>query len=192
MFGTETKRILCPGSLIALSVLVNVGALVSVIVTATDFRRRTATGLLVLTIEKYVTNGCIGLSTLINFALTSVLAGRIWWLSRRSRMGHNKVSERFGFVWVILLESGLLYLLGLAVYLVGNFAEAYDAGSVLIQIGGITPTLIVVRANPNSSGSGDSGTGSEDRDDSNVMSMLLRGRRFRQAGSIFRYPIYQN
>ncbi|KAF9256777.1 hypothetical protein L218DRAFT_1022778 [Marasmius fiardii PR-910] len=65
---------------------------------------------------------------------------RIWWMSRRNR--------RLRQAW----EKGpasVLYLMGLVIFIIGNLAagDRFDAGSVLIQIGGITPTLLIVRVN---------------------------------------------
>ncbi|KAF9260476.1 hypothetical protein L218DRAFT_946775 [Marasmius fiardii PR-910] len=115
------------------------------------------------TLKQYVANAFLGLSALINFTLTSVLAGRIWWLTRGMPLG------RFRAVVTILLESGVLYIIGLAIFMADNLAEGtpYDAGSVLIQIGGITPTLIIVRANPDSSNT-ESKSVAEGQDNSNL------------------------
>ncbi|KAG7087020.1 hypothetical protein E1B28_012999 [Marasmius oreades] len=107
-------------------------------------------------IQQYVSNVFLGLNALVNLSLTSTLAGRIWWMARRNRNLRqawekdpaNDLSERLNTVVAILLESGLLYIIGLAIFIIGNIAGGhFDTGSVMIQIGGIIPTLIIVRVN---------------------------------------------
>ncbi|KAF9257362.1 hypothetical protein L218DRAFT_949242 [Marasmius fiardii PR-910] len=122
IFGHEKKRKLYPGLLIGLCSFVNQN--------------------LEKPVQQYVSNAFLGLSALINFTLTSVLAGRIWWLSRMSHTGQVK---RFSVILVILLESGLLYIFGLAVFMVGNLVKGgpFDTGSVLIQLGLYVLTPVV-------------------------------------------------
>ncbi|KAF9259203.1 hypothetical protein L218DRAFT_947755 [Marasmius fiardii PR-910] len=129
-----SQRKLYPGLLIGFCTLINL--------TEEDTQRRIGVGSGVMAIDNYLADMFIGFSALINFTLTSVLAGRIWWLSRRGRADH---SEKFNVVVAIILESGLFYIFGLAIFIGGPLANPrpFFAGSVLFPIGGITPTLIV-------------------------------------------------
>ncbi|KAF9259002.1 hypothetical protein L218DRAFT_947923 [Marasmius fiardii PR-910] len=99
----------------------------------------------------YLTNAFVRFDGVINFILTSVLAGRRWWLSRKnSCLGANfgeRFNQKFNTIVVILLESGVMYLIALVIFCATNVISSIRIGSVGIQIGGITPTLIAVHTN---------------------------------------------
>ncbi|KAI3606419.1 hypothetical protein WG66_009546 [Moniliophthora roreri] len=109
------------------------------------------------------------LNLFITMILISLVAGRIYWISRRSsgvasatsRKRYNTVAAimyvRFLFTLPqvvslyrrISLESGLIYPLVLIPNVAFNTAEAlvgWDLTPLLIQAAGIAPTLIIVRS----------------------------------------------
>ncbi|KAJ6497280.1 hypothetical protein C8R45DRAFT_124398 [Mycena sanguinolenta] len=87
-----------------------------------------------------------------NVLVTMLTAGRIWWISRYSR-SYLKTAEKRRYVSAIaiLVESGMLYSATVLAYLIvlsipsaSILAEPIFA--MLVQIMGIAPTLIIVRA----------------------------------------------
>ncbi|KAF9256721.1 hypothetical protein L218DRAFT_1022947 [Marasmius fiardii PR-910] len=92
---------------------------------------------------------------IFNAICTSRPAGRIIWASQGNYGGSSSIDQRtkkgFTAISAILLESGLLYLLTLAVFVVGDLLEAenFDIGSILTQVSGIAPMLMIVRGNIN-------------------------------------------
>ncbi|KAJ6590666.1 hypothetical protein DFH09DRAFT_807559, partial [Mycena vulgaris] len=90
------------------------------------------------------------LSLCLNFIVSSLIIGRIWWVTRDSHLQsvvpHSKttVSRAMG----ILVESGLLFLAAQFVFVI-LFAIAHPAQAVVepvaTQIYGISPMLIIVR-----------------------------------------------
>ncbi|KAF9256706.1 hypothetical protein L218DRAFT_1081240 [Marasmius fiardii PR-910] len=158
IFGYRNKRY-TPAIAVVLLVVVNLCGLIFSIWTEIEIRRRVEgdTSTPFHTIPQYIANGFVGLIALVNFTLTTILASRIWWISRKNRelqvlRGRHSADERIDrlkTVVAILLESGLLYLIMYIIFIIGNFAkvtDSFDTGSILIQVGGITPTLIFVRA----------------------------------------------
>ncbi|KAF9256037.1 hypothetical protein L218DRAFT_1007889 [Marasmius fiardii PR-910] len=126
-----------------------------------------------------ISNSFVACIALVNFGLTAAIgkyfagffhapkksifnaictwqpAGRIIWASRGNYGGSSSIDQRtkkrFTTIGAILLESGPLYLLTLAVFIVGDLLEAenFDIGSILTQVSGIAPTLMIVRGNIN-------------------------------------------
>ncbi|KAG7087019.1 hypothetical protein E1B28_012998 [Marasmius oreades] len=159
IFGYRGKRLVA-GLVIAFCIIIDVCALSFSLWTEAEFLgtigKETS---LVPSAPQYVSNIFLALNAFTNFTLTSVLAGRIWWVSRKTRQlqgvwGKNPPDECFttklNTLVAILLETGLIYLIGLVVFILGNIGETrYDIGSVLCQVGGIAPTLLIVRVNVN-------------------------------------------
>ncbi|KIJ35026.1 hypothetical protein M422DRAFT_212789 [Sphaerobolus stellatus SS14] len=89
------------------------------------------------------------LSLATNIVVTSLIAGRIWWISRQTQ-AHvgRKHRQKYNNAVAIILESGAIYSVSqmtlLILYCVKTNAVfiVYDA---LAQIMGIVPTLIIVR-----------------------------------------------
>ncbi|KAJ8093961.1 hypothetical protein PM082_009844 [Marasmius tenuissimus] len=106
---------------------------------------------------KLVGNGCLAANGVLNFILASMIAGRLFWVLRTRRDWlEEATARRFKNIVSIILGSGFLLVVAMAVDVVGNLLpdESYfDLGSVLIQMAGIAPTLIVVRANTYRDGS---------------------------------------
>ncbi|ESK94360.1 hypothetical protein Moror_8170 [Moniliophthora roreri MCA 2997] len=90
------------------------------------------------------------LNLFITMILISLVAGRIYWISRRSSGVASATSrKRYNTVAAIILESGLIYPLVLIPNVAFNTAEAlvgWDLTPLLIQAAGIAPTLIIVRS----------------------------------------------
>ncbi|KAF8154577.1 hypothetical protein B0H34DRAFT_529383 [Crassisporium funariophilum] len=90
----------------------------------------------------------LSMTFVLNLVLTSLTAGRIWWLARKARLILGPgLLQRYNATINILIESGFIYLTYIALDLalqknkVGN--AILDAG--LIQAVGIMPTLIIVQ-----------------------------------------------
>ncbi|KAJ8093957.1 hypothetical protein PM082_009840 [Marasmius tenuissimus] len=98
-----------------------------------------------------VSNGCLVANGVFNLILASMIAGRLFWISRKRRnILEEAMVKRFNNIMSILLESGFLLVVAMVVDFVGNSLPdeyVFQAGFVLIQMAGIAPTLIVVRAN---------------------------------------------
>ncbi|KAL0574830.1 hypothetical protein V5O48_007128 [Marasmius crinis-equi] len=99
--------------------------------------------------------GFLGCHALTNLFITSLIIGRILWVSRQTPLGAGERSttkRKFNTIVSIFLESGLLYLLALMIYFACPVITVVtgtkvDSGSIMIQVAGIVPTLIIVRAN---------------------------------------------
>ncbi|KAG7092624.1 hypothetical protein E1B28_008967 [Marasmius oreades] len=85
----------------------------------------------------------LGLDLLSNLLLTSVIAVKLLFVIRHARRAEVKsVQALYTSVMAIIVESGLLYPIGLVALLIfSNNAVTYS----LIHIVGISPTLIIVR-----------------------------------------------
>jgi len=83
-----------------------------------------------------------------NVVITCLTAGRIWWISRPSRMqGKTDIQKRSMSALSIIIESGMIYSAFVVVLLI---VEQYDnldeiVVEMLRQVVGIVPTLIIVR-----------------------------------------------
>ncbi|KAG7087029.1 hypothetical protein E1B28_013008 [Marasmius oreades] len=160
IFGYRKKKVAL-GLLIGVVFILNMLGTIFSIWTEIEFRKRIGTPAFAhfVNIPQYLANGFLGLLALINFILTTLLATRIWWLSRRNRaLRYERGDESstrghirgLNTIVAILLESGVLYLVMYVIFIVGNLVKnSFDLGSMTIQIGGITPTIIFVRANMN-------------------------------------------
>ncbi|KAF7350817.1 hypothetical protein MSAN_01643400 [Mycena sanguinolenta] len=91
-------------------------------------------------------------SLVTNVLVTMLTAGRIWWISRHSR-AYLKTAEQRRYVSAIaiLVESGMLYSATVLAYLIVISIPRVSILSepiyqMQVQIMGIAPTLIIVRA----------------------------------------------
>uniref|UniRef100_A0A0W0EYX9 Uncharacterized protein n=1 Tax=Moniliophthora roreri TaxID=221103 RepID=A0A0W0EYX9_MONRR len=91
----------------------------------------------------------------VNILLTLLTAGRIWWISQEARkhMG-PAIKAKYNMIVAIILESGILYPIFLTTGVIYTFLADPDAHglmpfnfqTVVFQIAGIAPTLIIIRA----------------------------------------------
>ncbi|KAF8890433.1 hypothetical protein BD779DRAFT_1517608 [Infundibulicybe gibba] len=89
------------------------------------------------------------LSLATNITVTSLIAARIWWISREAQavLG-RKHSQKYSNAVAIILESGAIYSVSLMTLLILYCTKSnaqYIAYDALAQIMGIVPTLIIVR-----------------------------------------------
>ncbi|KAJ7240642.1 hypothetical protein B0H12DRAFT_52148 [Mycena haematopus] len=95
---------------------------------------------------------CIGTVFFTNVLGTGMVAGRIWWISRRAAnyLG-GRSRKRYSNLTAVMLESGLIYPAALALTVILFLIPATPTSSVLICLAacyhlvGIAPTLIIVR-----------------------------------------------
>ncbi|KAF9467472.1 hypothetical protein BDZ94DRAFT_1041864 [Collybia nuda] len=93
-----------------------------------------------------------------NVVLTGLSAGRIWWVSRELRILGPKVSQQYNTIIALIVESGSIYCVAIAAYLISipnhgtleSSAPKLDIVMrtffvILAQIVGIVPTLMFVR-----------------------------------------------
>ncbi|KAF5346012.1 hypothetical protein D9758_013880 [Tetrapyrgos nigripes] len=90
----------------------------------------------------------LSMNALINVLVTGLIAGRIWWIARQAHQILGiKTRQRYRTVIAIVLESGIFYPISLIVCSVSLFVLLpATLHPLLIQIVGIVPTLIIVRA----------------------------------------------
>ncbi|KAJ8695614.1 hypothetical protein PTI98_008199 [Pleurotus ostreatus] len=87
------------------------------------------------------------LSMITNITVTSLIAGRIWWISRRLREFLGTTYTEYTAAMAIIIESGLLCTVSTAVFTatynvqVARWAAYYFSSQAI----GIAPTLILVR-----------------------------------------------
>ncbi|KAJ7757965.1 hypothetical protein B0H16DRAFT_1885414 [Mycena metata] len=93
-------------------------------------------------------DGDFALSLILNFMMSSLIVGRIWWMSRNSSLSDADASTSIQKPIGIVIESGLLFLTIQFIFVV-LFAIAHPAQAVVEpiaeQIYVISPMLIVVR-----------------------------------------------
>jgi len=86
------------------------------------------------------------LSLILNFMVSSLIVGRIWWMTRQGTLSHSSTSIQKAVG--IVIESGLLFLTIQFIFVI-LFAIAHPAQAVVepiaTQIYVISPMLIVVR-----------------------------------------------
>uniref|UniRef100_A0A0W0FDE9 G protein-coupled receptor n=1 Tax=Moniliophthora roreri TaxID=221103 RepID=A0A0W0FDE9_MONRR len=94
--------------------------------------------------------GFMGSVTFTTLLLTFMMAGRVWWITRRRRNGFDSGLMKKIKATVAIMQSALVYGLFLVVYQIQNarLPMSVDLGiyPLLIQFAGISPTLIIVRA----------------------------------------------
>ncbi|KAK7473118.1 hypothetical protein VKT23_001219 [Stygiomarasmius scandens] len=95
-------------------------------------------------------------NAVVNFILTLMIAGRIWWVGRQTQasLGYSRESrilnDKYMAIIAISLECGILYPIALIVHAAveGNtdkISIPVNLTPVVIQFAGIAPTLIIVR-----------------------------------------------
>ncbi|KAF9259308.1 hypothetical protein L218DRAFT_1059433 [Marasmius fiardii PR-910] len=93
----------------------------------------------------------LGCNAILQILLTLVIACQIWNGHRRNQLLFPKQSgTRLTTVICIFLESGAIYLVALGAfifYAVQSQCLGVDFGSIVTQLAGIAPTLIIVRVN---------------------------------------------
>jgi len=83
-----------------------------------------------------------------NIVVTSLTAGRIWWICRRARVdGKTDAQKRSMAALSIIIESGMIYPAFVVALIVVEQYHNFDEVVVemLRQVVGIVPTLIIVR-----------------------------------------------
>ncbi|THU88507.1 hypothetical protein K435DRAFT_916994 [Dendrothele bispora CBS 962.96] len=90
----------------------------------------------------------------VNFGLTLMIAGRIWWVCRQTRASMDSqrghiIGRKYNAIIATLLECGILYPISLIVQaaIQGNTSELsipVTLTPAVIQLAGIAPTLILV------------------------------------------------
>jgi len=79
----------------------------------------------------------------INLLMTSLIAGRIWWIARKTRtIIGPKLTKKYRTSIAIFIESGLVYSIYVILDVVLH-CLLLDAG--LVQIVGLVPTLMIVQ-----------------------------------------------
>ncbi|THU94170.1 hypothetical protein K435DRAFT_724707 [Dendrothele bispora CBS 962.96] len=95
-------------------------------------------------------------NSVVNFVITLMIAGRIWWVGRQTQALIDSsretriISDKYKAVIAISLECGILYPLSLIAHAAveGNtdkISIPVNLTPVVIQLAGIAPTLIIVR-----------------------------------------------
>jgi len=91
----------------------------------------------------------------VNFMLTLLIAGRIWWVGRRTWVsfgtGENcMISKKYKTIIAVLIECGIIYPISLISHAAAELnqeklAVPINLTPTVIQLAGIAPTLILVR-----------------------------------------------
>ncbi|KAF8995240.1 hypothetical protein BDQ17DRAFT_1187017, partial [Cyathus striatus] len=88
------------------------------------------------------------LTLFTNFTSTLLIAGRIWWTSYQTRRQFQIEGQSLNSAAMVIIESGSIYSICLAIllvlYLSGNYAQ-YIALDTVAQIIGIVFSLVIVR-----------------------------------------------
>jgi len=89
------------------------------------------------------------LSLATNIIVTFLIAGRIWWISRKAcKLLGKEIRRKYNHTVAIVLESGAIYSVSLMTLLILYCSKTnaqYIVYDALAQIMGIVPTLIIVR-----------------------------------------------
>ncbi|THU89638.1 hypothetical protein K435DRAFT_728939 [Dendrothele bispora CBS 962.96] len=98
----------------------------------------------------YIMFAFLIVNAVTHVCLTAMIAGRIWWIRREVNglLGHA-VQRRYKTTITIILESGIIYPFALIAWLIiqsVTYIEFYTQYAILIQLVGIAPTSIIVRA----------------------------------------------
>ncbi|KAJ8074139.1 hypothetical protein PM082_012431 [Marasmius tenuissimus] len=92
----------------------------------------------------------VALAVLV-MVLSLMIGGRIWWIARRTRaVSTAKTMQFYHTIASIVIESGALFCVILIIDVVGHLLPGrrnFVMDSILFQIGGIAPTLIIARIN---------------------------------------------
>ncbi|KAL0577618.1 hypothetical protein V5O48_004379 [Marasmius crinis-equi] len=92
------------------------------------------------------------MSAVVNFLLTVLTAGRIWWIIRRTPKSvrvESATQRTISSVIRIIVESGMIYplviIVDLAIVNTLSFLQPVDFAPTMVLAAGIAPTLILVR-----------------------------------------------
>ncbi|KAL0065481.1 hypothetical protein AAF712_007545 [Marasmius tenuissimus] len=92
------------------------------------------------------------MSAVVNFLVTVLTAGRIWWIIRRTSNSvrvESSTNRTISSVVRILVESGMIYplaiIVDLAIVNTLSYLQPVDLAPTMVLAAGIAPTLIVVR-----------------------------------------------
>ncbi|KAK1223419.1 hypothetical protein PQX77_013701 [Marasmius sp. AFHP31] len=92
------------------------------------------------------------MSAVVNFLVTVLTAGRIWWIIRRTSNTvrvESSASRTISSVVRIMVESGMIYplanIVDLAIVNTLSYLQPVDLAPIMVLAAGIAPTLIVVR-----------------------------------------------
>ncbi|KAI3615189.1 hypothetical protein WG66_003427 [Moniliophthora roreri] len=90
--------------------------------------------------------GHLAMSVIVNISITTLTAGRIWWMCRQSHGNERFYKSVLG----IVIESGLIYPISTLVHVIIRQAISYrdipfEFSCISYQTAGIAPTLIAVR-----------------------------------------------
>ncbi|KAF5374337.1 hypothetical protein D9758_004675 [Tetrapyrgos nigripes] len=90
----------------------------------------------------------LALNVVLNVLLTALIAGRVWFIRREAEVILGRaVRERYGMAITLCMESGVLYPIGLILFLSLQLGlSSLDFFPILVQVVGIAPTLITVRS----------------------------------------------
>ncbi|KDQ58344.1 hypothetical protein JAAARDRAFT_665086 [Jaapia argillacea MUCL 33604] len=120
------------------------------------------------------TSAFSALALATTFVVTSLIAGRIWWITRELTQSlGNRATRKYRKILAMIIESGCIFSLSLLAYLIAVYrAPNWDAMlfNVASQIAGIAPALIIVRV-----GLGHA-TEQTTLNPSNVMGAMVPGR----------------
>ncbi|KAJ8093749.1 hypothetical protein PM082_009609 [Marasmius tenuissimus] len=97
----------------------------------------------------FMSSSCVFLHLSINVVMTIVIAHKIFWRNSRENLGTNKLTRSQNIV-LFLVESCLLYIvawIALIAWIISRAPHPMIFESILIQVAGITPILVIVRAN---------------------------------------------
>lgn len=118
------------------------------------------------------------LSLATNIIVTTLIASRIWWISREAASNFGRrYGMRYNQAFAIVIESGAIYSLSLCTLLIlycQRTNAQYIAYDSLAQIMGIVPTMIIVRV----------GLGISTQDVTSYATSAIPGRGGPRAGAV--------
>ncbi|ESK91673.1 hypothetical protein Moror_10719 [Moniliophthora roreri MCA 2997] len=138
------KRIVLP--LAATSIGTNVVGMVGSIVIFTEYRSAVINRENPANLGHVLYGGHLAMSVIVNISITTLTAGRIWWMCRQSHGNERFYKSVLG----IVIESGLIYPISTLVHVIIRQAISYrdipfEFSCISYQTAGIAPTLIAVR-----------------------------------------------
>ncbi|ESK87664.1 hypothetical protein Moror_1886 [Moniliophthora roreri MCA 2997] len=149
LIWSSRKRVALP--LVVASVLTNIIGVVSAVLITVEVDSESLNPALYT--SGRITNFVYSVTSLVvNFVLTLLTAGRIWWINRQVRAHGVHASDKLMHsVFRIIFESGLLYpimsIITLITYNTTTLDELpFDFAPLMTLSAGIAPTLIMVRA----------------------------------------------
>ncbi|KDQ58340.1 hypothetical protein JAAARDRAFT_206286 [Jaapia argillacea MUCL 33604] len=102
-----------------------------------------------LNLELYTTSAFSALAFATNVVLTSIIVGRIWWMTRELLpLLESEGAKKYRKTMAIVIQSGSIFPLTLLAYLITLYLSPIWAGMVLdisSQVAGIGPALLIIR-----------------------------------------------